>query len=179
MSDNLDPKELKVLGDILALVLEDQPGQASSALDALRARARRNKMTGGALKNLFTAIAPNPPTRAAPRARASTRAGATSAETQQARAQVRDLTESLTKLDMELRTCRADNSALRAELFLTQQARAETQTQLSSMQSAGQLRLTLLIVTFIIGAVAGVAGGELFHALRPAPTHTPNAVYLR
>ncbi|WP_408734744.1 hypothetical protein [Novacetimonas hansenii] len=61
MSDSLDPKELKILSDILALVLEDNPGQSENALAAIRTRARKNQMTGGALKNLFAAIAPNPP----------------------------------------------------------------------------------------------------------------------
>lgn len=48
-----DPKELKILSDILALVLEDQPGQSATALEAIKNRARRNNMTGGALKTCF------------------------------------------------------------------------------------------------------------------------------
>lgn len=59
MSD-IDPKELKILSDILALVLEDQPGQSATALEALRNRAKRNATTGGALKNLFQTIAEDP-----------------------------------------------------------------------------------------------------------------------
>ena len=53
MSDRPDPKEIKLLADILALVLEDQAGQSSSALDAIRRRAAANRVTGGAIKNLF------------------------------------------------------------------------------------------------------------------------------
>ena len=53
MTDQPDPKEVKLLADILALVLEDQPGQSSSALDAVRRRAQASRITGGAIKNLF------------------------------------------------------------------------------------------------------------------------------
>ncbi|NHN83568.1 hypothetical protein GOB93_02795 [Acetobacter musti] len=177
MSETFDPKELKVLSDILALVLEDQPGQSATALEAIRSRARRNNITGGALKNLFTAIAPNPPKRAASstRSRASKTA---SGDVQQERARVRELTESVTRLDMELRTARANNAQLKAELFLTQQARAETQSQLVAVQSTSHTRFGLVGLAVIVGCIAGVAGTELFHSLRPAPVHTPNAVYL-
>ena len=55
-----DPKELKTLSDILALILDEEQGQSASALDAIKARARRNKITGGALKNLFQTITDDP-----------------------------------------------------------------------------------------------------------------------
>ncbi|AQS85954.1 MAG: hypothetical protein ABF876_12095 [Acetobacter aceti] len=179
MSDSFDPKELKVLSDILALVLEDQAGQSEAALSALRARAQRNKITGGALKNLFTAIAPNPPKRtgaAAPRPRASRSAAA--GDVQLERQRVRELSENLNRLDMELRNVRASNASLKAELFLTQQARAETQSLLVAAQSATHTRFGLIGVVLLVGCIAGVAGGELFHSLKPAPHHVPNAVYL-
>ncbi|WP_279379564.1 hypothetical protein [Asaia prunellae] len=41
MSGSFDPKELKVLSDILALVLEEQEGQSVAALNALRSRAKK------------------------------------------------------------------------------------------------------------------------------------------
>lgn len=56
MPDRPDPKEVKLLADILALVLEDQPGQSSSALDAVRRRAQASRITGGAIKNLFVRL---------------------------------------------------------------------------------------------------------------------------
>lgn len=59
-SDGLDPREIKVLADILALVLQDQPAQSAVALDTLRRKARQNRVTAGALKNMFQAIAPRP-----------------------------------------------------------------------------------------------------------------------
>lgn len=56
----LDPREVKVLADILALVLEDQPGSSAVALETLRRKAQQNRVTGGALKNLFQSIAAKP-----------------------------------------------------------------------------------------------------------------------
>lgn len=59
--ETLDPHEVKVLADILALVLEDQPEEAGVALETVRRKARQHRITGGALKNLFQAIAVSPP----------------------------------------------------------------------------------------------------------------------
>lgn len=56
----LDPHEVKVLADILALVLEDQGQEATVALETVRRKARQHRVTGGALKNLFQAIATSP-----------------------------------------------------------------------------------------------------------------------
>jgi TonB family protein len=57
MSESLGPKETKILADILALTLDEQPGQALAALQQLQQRARRDGVTGGALKNMFSRIA--------------------------------------------------------------------------------------------------------------------------
>src|SRR4030081_1671898 len=56
----LEPHEVKVLADILALVLEDQPGSSTAALETIRRKARQSRVTGGALKNLFQSIAAQP-----------------------------------------------------------------------------------------------------------------------
>ncbi|GBQ30574.1 hypothetical protein AA13594_1786 [Gluconacetobacter azotocaptans DSM 13594] len=170
MSNAFDPKELKILSDILALVLEDQPGQSANALEAIRNRARRNAVTGGALKNLFTAIAPNPPARQ-PRARAPrASAGAGAAEMQVARAHIAQLTESLNKLDLDLRSARARAEELRSQLYLTQQARAETQAALSIMQARPAKRRPVIVLAVTVGALAGIAGTSLYHAFdTPAP----------
>ncbi len=186
MSSGFDQKELKVLSDILALVLEEQPGQSEAALQALRNRARKNAMTGGALKNLFTAIAPNPPERnsgaaakpRAPRSTSTAKTAAANAETQKARLQVRELTESINRLDKELRTVRALNSDLRAELFATQQARAETQTQLLSERSGLKIRNLIIILCLTVGIVLGIAGTELFHTLFATTAPPPKSIFL-
>ena len=57
MAEALDPRETKTLSDILALVLDDQPGPAAAALDRLRQRAGADRVTAGALKNLFVRLA--------------------------------------------------------------------------------------------------------------------------
>lgn len=65
-NDTIDATELRLLSSILALVLDEQPGQAAAALDTLRRKAAHSRITGGALKNLFEhvsaqAVATPPP----------------------------------------------------------------------------------------------------------------------
>ena len=159
----IDPKELKTLSDILALVLEDQPGEAASALEAVRARARRNAVTGGALKNLFVALAPNPPppgaARAggAPRARAPRAGSAAATEIQAARTRISQLTADVNKLDLDLRGASARIEALRSELHLTRQARAEAQQALMATRNLAPKRV-MLALTALCALLVGVAG---------------------
>lgn len=49
----IDAAELRLLSHIIALVLDEQPGQSAAALEALRRRAAASRTTAGALKNLF------------------------------------------------------------------------------------------------------------------------------
>lgn len=49
----MDPKHIKTLADILALVLVDQPGESMAALEAVRRRAKHDGVTGGALKEMI------------------------------------------------------------------------------------------------------------------------------
>ncbi len=162
MSQQIDPKELKTLSDILALVLEDQAGEAATALEAVRARARRNAVTGGALKNLFVALAPNPPAAAsraagAPRARAPRAGSAAATEIQAARTRISQLTADVNKLDLDLRGASARIEALRSELHLTRQARAEAQQALMATQALAPRRI-VLVLTALCGLLIGVAG---------------------
>ncbi|GBR46619.1 hypothetical protein CSR02_07000 [Acetobacter pomorum] len=181
MSD-IDPKELKILSDILALVLEDQPGQSATALEALRNRAKRNATTGGALKNLFQTIAVDPakakPARAS-RSRASSKTQTDMSETY--RAQLQELRNNIVSLDRKLRSASAQNETLKSELYLTLQARAEMQAQMAQIQSFSQYqrRMTIVIAT-LAGLLAGIAGTELFHAFFSAHVNTAaeNARYL-
>ena len=166
MRDQIDPKELKTLSDILALVLEDQPGQAANALEAVRSRARRDGITGGALKNLFVAIAPNPPQVQVPpgaaakpgtRPRAPRAGSAAATEMQAARTRISQLTADINKLDLDLRSATARIEALRSELHLTRQARAEAQQELSASQVLVPKR-TMLVLSALCGLLIGVAG---------------------
>lgn len=185
MREQIDPKELKTLSDILALVLEDQPGQAASALEAVRARARRNGVTGGALKNLFVAIAPNPPAAPAPKAAAAPKprapragtAAATATEMQAARTRISQLSADVSKLDLDLRGATARIEALRSELHLTRQARAEAQQALMATQHLAPKRVMLLL-TALCGLLIGVAGtGAVMSATRAPPPN--NTAYLQ
>lgn len=179
MSQSFDPKELKTLSDILALVLEDQPGQSASALEAIRARARRNAVTGGALKNLFVAIAPNPPAprpAATPRGRA-TRTGAATPELQAARTRVSQLAADVNRLDLDLRGATARIEALRSELNLTRQARAEAQQALLRVSTDSRPRKILMALCLLCGVLIGIAGASMVHAVMPAP-RTDNSRYL-
>ena len=46
MAENrFDPKDIKILSDILALVLAEPSGSAQNALEALRLRAKRNNLS--------------------------------------------------------------------------------------------------------------------------------------
>nr|WP_321983722.1 hypothetical protein [uncultured Lichenicoccus sp.] len=176
MSPAIDPKELKTLSDILALVLEDQPGQSASALEAIRSRARKNAVTGGALKNLFVAIAPNPPAQAAatkaPRARA-TKASASGTEMQAARTRISQLTADLNRLDLELREAASRNESMRAELNLTRRARAEAQqAMLQANAEHSRPRVLLLVLTLVCGILVGIAGSAVVADLMPA--HSPD-----
>lgn len=58
---SIDAAELKLLSNILALVLDEQPGASVAALETLRRRAAANRVTGGALKNLFDRLATERP----------------------------------------------------------------------------------------------------------------------
>ncbi|ABI62242.1 hypothetical protein [Granulibacter bethesdensis] len=53
MNERPDSSERKILGDIIALVLDENQGQSEAALIALKRRAARNNITGGLLKNLL------------------------------------------------------------------------------------------------------------------------------
>ena len=169
----MDPKEIKILSDILALVLEDHPGQSSTALETLRRRAQRNGTTGGALKNLFQVLAAGPPEargaqRPPPRS-SSTRARQETPDTY--RNQLREMTESLTRLDRNLKTVTAQNEALKAELYLTQQSRAELQSHIATSRLAGRNKQRLTVVAAILaGLLTGIAGAEVFHAIDPVVT---------
>ncbi|MBE7729580.1 hypothetical protein, partial [Komagataeibacter sp. FXV3] len=181
MSDTIDPKELKILSDILALVLEDHAGQSENALAAIRTRAKKNQVTGGALKNLFAAIAPNPPKKAAPKPRAprATKASAAAAkEIQESHQRISQLTESIRRLDTEIRDLKVNNGALMAELNQTRQARAETQAALSSaVQYRPAPRRSGLLVAAAVGALTGFALTETWHLFMSGSPAQASATY--
>ena len=56
-------REVKILADILALALDDQPGASASALEAIKQRARHDGVSGGALKDVFLRVRSDAPAR--------------------------------------------------------------------------------------------------------------------
>ncbi|MFT9016684.1 MAG: hypothetical protein ABF990_13235 [Acetobacter sp.] len=170
-----DPKEVKLLSDILALVLEDQVGQSTAALETLRRRAQRNSTTGGALKNLFQTLAADPGRAQGAAASTRTRASSSRARSDKPdmpdtyRTQLREMADSINRLDRDLRTIRAQNESLKAQLYLTQQSRAELQTHLASMQLSSRVsRKITIVATVMAGLLTGIAGTEFFHVLYSA-----------
>ncbi len=172
MQPSIDPKELKTLSDILALVLEEQAGQSQSALDALRARAKRSGITGGALKNLFVAIANDPPkTRKADPATAAAsrapraKAGSAAAEVQAAHVRIAQLAADMRSLDLQLRTANASVAKLEAELDATRQARAHAQASLRRIETArNDQRAKAALVGGMAGGVIVLAALLVLHA---------------
>ncbi len=173
MQPSIDPKELKTLSDILALVLEEQAGQSQSALDALRARAKRSGITGGALKNLFVAIANDPPktrksdgaaTTAASRAPRA-KPGSAAAEVQAAHVRIAQLAADMRSLDLQLRTANASVAKLEAELDATRQARAHAQASLRRMEtSRHDQRAKAALLGGMAGGVIVLAALLVLHA---------------
>ncbi|GBQ85046.1 hypothetical protein [Asaia krungthepensis] len=175
MSGAFDPKELKVLSDILALVLEEQEGQSVAALNALRSRARKSGTTGGALKNLFVAIAPNPPQRAKPKPRATKTE--TGPDVLAARQQIVTLTNNLRQMDLELRNSRARLESVRSELYQTQQSRAELQSRLLTREARKPYFSTLIWCGFAVGILIGIAGTQFIHSVVDVP-RPDKSIYL-
>ena len=63
-------REMRILGDILALTLDEQPGAAEAALANVKARAREGGVTAGALKDAWRRLqsaTPRAPEAGAPR----------------------------------------------------------------------------------------------------------------
>lgn len=177
----MDPREIKILSDILALVLEDQKGQSETALEAIKARARRDGITGGALKNLFQTLAPDiERLTAARKAREDTEIRTLESTIHTLRIQLHDRGEVLNRMEHNLRIVRGNNENLKSQLHVMQTAHAEARHMLSmKMMENSYPRLMIIFVAVMAGLLAGIAGTQLFHlfytALHPV---TDNARYL-
>ncbi|MCP9320254.1 hypothetical protein KBX73_10800 [Acetobacter persici] len=177
----IDPKEIKILSDILALVLEEQQGQSVTALEAIKARARRDGMTGGALKNLFQTLAPDIDRLTAAR-KATDGAELRTLENtiHTLRIQLHDRGEILNRMEHNLRIVRNNNENLKSQLHVLQNAHAEATHRLGmKMMDSTYPRLMIIFVAVMAGLLAGIAGTQLFHLFYAAfhPV-TDNARYL-
>jgi hypothetical protein len=153
MPEQPDPKEIKLLADILALVLEDQPGQSTSALETIRRRAQASRITGGALKNLFL------------------RLNAGNIESELERAE---------RLEGAAQALQRDLAAARLEIAGLQSERHRLQRQLADLATAQQDaidqtrdRRRILVAIGGLGAIvfllAGVALATAWTGARPLP----------
>ncbi len=140
MAEALEPKDVKLLADILALVLEDQPGASAAALATLRRRAREQGTSGGAIKNLFLRLA-NPPD-----------AAAASADLAAARVAIREL--------------EAVAEAQRAELS---QLRARLEAAASRPQIGFRLSVPRAWIAAAVAALALVVAMLAVRSPRPPP----------
>jgi hypothetical protein len=127
--DEIDPRVSKLLGDLLALTLEQNDAQAEAALAAVRRRAARDGVTGGAIKHLLGRVAGRP-------------ASATDEAVGSLAGQLRDLEE------MRMARHRAEAALARSEQ--ANEALAESIGTLHRSRRSGW------VVGFALGA--GVAG---------------------
>jgi hypothetical protein len=148
MQDQPDSKEIKLLSDILALVLEEQVGQSASALEAIRRRAQADRVTGGALKNLFVRI----------HAESATREGEIAAELGPKDVDVAAERDALRGTNLQLRK---DLAALRHDMAALQarQATAERRVLVAEqqMRDAATARRGAVRISFFAGAMAAAA----------------------
>lgn len=164
----IDSKEIKILSDILALVLEDEDGQTHAAIAALKTRARKNAMTGGALKNLFAKIAADPP-KTTRRRHATAHKPDVEMENANLRRHVQNLTSNLQTLDLRLRTAEAQSITLQREVVQVRHAYAELGT-LYETETQGRSRSMMMVcIALLAGAVLGIAAAQLYHAFSFTP----------
>ncbi len=177
MTEKIDKKELKILSDILALVLENEPGQSINAIEAIKKRARKNMVTGGALKNIFNSIAENPPKPEIKTSSRNRKNTDTIPDLLKARSQINALTQDINHLDSIIRSLRMQNESLRSELNLTQQSRAEIQSLLYTNQAKEPFKKILLIIFFFFGLFLGIASTAIIHSFTSSPPPN-NSIYL-
>lgn len=145
-----DERETKILADILALILEEQPGEAHAALDALRTRAIRSDVTGGALKNLFSHLITEPRS-----------TGPSAME--------RQLLQRLRRAENELKQRQARASTLNAFPTRLQQDNEDLVLKRSSQRDFTHWRRTSLALCLLTGLLLGIAGSQLVHSLTDRP----------
>lgn len=136
-----DQKDIRLLADILALVLDEEQGQASAALEALRQRARKRKVSGGTLKNLFTKLA----------------------EHEQRAQTVLYRSESTTD------TLADRHRQLQTEYALLQEEYEQTRHYAHMHDAQAPLRRAGVCIALIAGLLLGIAGTQLVHSVTAPP----------
>jgi hypothetical protein len=136
--DTIDPHAAKLLGDLLALVLSENQGQAEAAIGAIRRRAARDGVSAGALKQVANQLLSSAPADGGAAAR-----------------ELIDLRR--TNVDQSRELERARDARRRAEMALTNVQRANQ----SLAANVGRLRdgrRNLWQMGFVLGAGIVAAG---------------------
>ncbi|MXV35010.1 MULTISPECIES: hypothetical protein [unclassified Saccharibacter] len=142
-----DQKDIRLLADILALVLDEEQGQANAALETLRQRARKRKISGGTLKNLFRSLAEHEQ----------------SAQAVLARSTTTTVPDSL-----------ADrHRRLQSEYALLQEENAQLSQYASFHTAQAPLRRAAIVIALVAGLLGGIAGTQLVHTLTAPPRIDP------
>jgi TonB family protein len=162
MSESLSPKETKILADILALTLDDQPGQALAALQKLKQRARQDGVTGGALKNMFSRIASE-----LPRGPQATQSGVNWFSTAEQRATMAAQAASISMLQQRLELLQV-RFHQETELFEQQRAAMAAATRRASLKAG--------LAGVLIGGGVVVLAGLLLPKFPPIFTRSPPAI---
>ncbi len=167
-SGTIDTTELRLLSNILALVLDEHPGQAAAALDTLRRRAANSRVTAGALKNLFDRVSAELPDAAM----APPRAGRT--ETQR-------LQQALEVATVQASRFAAENAALQQSLAHAERRLAlyHSGEMAQRRELAGMPRPAQKLPAEQRGLGAGMLGGAVFALMAVLLTHDQPAGFAR
>lgn len=160
MAENrFDPKDIKILSDILALVLAEPSGSAQNALEALRLRAKRNNLSGGALKNLFASLAAD-----------TGRQNAADREKQ--------FCQRISELERELRQAQGHLRSAQGALSHTQMESRALMMEIATQRSQRGWRYITIAFGISAGLLLGIATSQFYHSLTDRPP-IDRSVYFR
>ena len=160
MAENrFDPKDIKILSDILALVLAEPSGSAQNALEALRLRAKRNNLSGGALKNLFASLAAD-----------TGRQNAADREKQ--------FRQRISELERELRQTQGHLRFAQGALSHTQMESRALMTEIATQRAQRPWRYITIAFGISAGLLLGIATSQFYHSLTDRPP-IDRSVYFR
>ncbi|MXV44773.1 hypothetical protein GS501_06950 [Saccharibacter sp. 17.LH.SD] len=151
-----DQEETRLLANVLALILDEEAGQAGVALESLRQQARNRKISGETLKTLFKTLVEQ-------ERKARTSPEAFQDELRQELHEQQNALEALTTRHRQLQR---DYTSLQEENTLLRQNNAHHRKQIPFRRMA-------LILTFLLGSVIGIAITQLVHTFVDPPRINP------